>query len=114
MSKEERNRKADEREAKTGMRQSIGVMIAKIAAGCMFIAVSLEDYGGDMEGFLVGVILGLACIAWGLVPFLMAQQKKKEDALRAKQKHVEQILATPLEKFGADSAEKLAEKYKDK
>ena len=59
--------RADEREARTGMRQSKGAMIAKIVLGGLFLAVSLEPSDGEwtIGYFLFCLILGGGLIAWG-------------------------------------------------
>ena len=46
-------------------KQKTGAMIAKFAVGALFICIGL--FGGDMEfgARMVGLILGLALIAWG-------------------------------------------------
>ncbi len=72
-----REEAADEREAKTGMRQSKGAMIAKIVCGCLFIAVSFTKPEGEewtVGYFLTAVILGVTLIAWGLVPYMKAKK----------------------------------------
>ena len=55
-------------------------MIAKIAIGVMFLAVS---FTGDLEasGRAVGIVLAAALIAWGLVPYFKA--KKAQEAAAA-------------------------------
>lgn len=72
---------ANEREQETGMRQSVGAMIAKVVAGALFLVVS---FGMDNAGEVcVGLILAAALIAWGLVPYFMA--KKKQEEMRRKE-----------------------------
>ena len=85
MSKKE---EADTRERETGMRQSQGAMIAKIAVGILFLISGLttnwtetsEDPLGPM---LISILVGLALIAWGLVPWLNAKKKREAAAAKA-------------------------------
>ncbi|MBR0441639.1 MAG: hypothetical protein IJJ75_04450 [Firmicutes bacterium] len=109
-----RRAEADKREAETGMRQTLGGMIVKIAAGALFIAVALERDNGtwSISYFLTGVILGLSLIAWGLIPYLGARRKKKDEQMD----RLERVLSVPLEKFGdqqskEDDLEALEKKY---
>ncbi len=64
--------RADDREQKTGMRQSMGAMIAKIAIGALFVITSLTM--GDAASIAVGMIIGIALIAWGLIPYIKAKK----------------------------------------
>ena len=78
---------ANVREKQTGMKQSMGAMIAKVAFGALFVisgftAMAKQDSTGDAIGtLLVGLVIGAALIAWGLVPYLKA--KKASDAAAA-------------------------------
>lgn len=78
---------ANLRERKTGMKQSMGAMIAKIAIGALFVisgftAMAKQESTGDAIGtLLVGLVIGAALLAWGLVPYLKA--KKANDAAAA-------------------------------
>lgn len=77
-----KRRAADQRERQTGMRQSIGSMIAKIAAGALFIIV-----GADMDTtseVLTSLVLGGALIAWALVPYIKAKKAEKQSAAEVK------------------------------
>ena len=76
--KEQKEYEADKREAKTGMRQSMGAMIAKIAVGVVFffIGFTMDSFGSA----IIGIVIGLALIAWGLLPWLMPRLKAKKDA----------------------------------
>ena len=76
---------ADAREQATGMRQSKGAMIAKIAFGALFLLSGLTtDWASDETGaMLMSILLGLALIAWGLVPRLKAKKKLAEAAAQA-------------------------------
>ena len=71
---------ADEREKRTGMRQSTGAMIAKIAVGVLFIISAPGTEGA--AALLAGIVLGAALIAWGLVPWLKARKTRQEAARR--------------------------------
>ena len=111
--------RADEREALTGMRQSIGAMIAKIAFGLIFIGVTFDDSGDPLSfgGKVVGLCIGGALLAWGLVPFFAARKKRKAAEEEKAAERAAKILSVPLEKFGdgeAKKAETLAKKYEEK
>lgn len=67
---------ADRREAATGMRQKPGAMIAKIAIGLMFFFVSFGME--DASSVVIGLVIGLALIAWGLLPWLLPRLKEKK------------------------------------
>lgn len=73
----------DAREASTGMRQSTGAMIAKIAVGVMFliVAVTSGELDGPSRG--VGIVMGLGLIAWGLLPWWKAKKANEAAAARA-------------------------------
>lgn len=71
-----KEQKAGERERATGMRQSMGAMIAKIAIGALFV---LSSFGtGEISSTLVGIVIGAALIAWGLLPYLKAKKAAEE------------------------------------
>lgn len=75
---EERKAEADEREARTGMRQSIPAMIAKIAAGLVVFASSFSLLSQkEIFSFVVGLVIAFGLIAWGVVPYLKAKQSKR-------------------------------------
>ncbi|MBE6473487.1 MAG: hypothetical protein E7Z99_07975 [Coriobacteriaceae bacterium] len=58
----------------------IGGTIAKIAFGLMFLVIGiLPDPELDAGAHAVGVILGLALIAWGVVPYVIGWREAKED-----------------------------------
>lgn len=79
---------------------SVGAAIAKIAFGVMFIGVCFgEPKESDPVSYLVvGLALGLALIAWGLIPWLRVwkeekrlrleeeRQKEESERLRAERK----------------------------
>lgn len=70
-----KERKADEREESTGMRQSFPAMIAKIAVGCLFLVGSLPLAAqGNMSAFAAGLGISAALIAWGLMPYLKSKR----------------------------------------
>ena len=81
----------DARERSTGMRQSNGAMIAKIAFGAIFVIAGFtgglgkmaESVGEGIGTLLTGVILGAALIAWGLLPYLKAKKANEAAAARA-------------------------------
>ena len=76
--REIKEEQADVREEKTGMRQTTGAMIAKIAVGLLFffIGFTMDSFGSA----ITGIVLGLALIAWGLLPWLMPRLKAKKEA----------------------------------
>ena len=60
--------------------KSIGGTIAKIAFGALFLAVGiLPDSDMEAGGHAAGIIIGLALIAWGVVPYIIAWREYKED-----------------------------------
>ena len=84
--KEVKERQAAVREERTGMRQSFGAMIAKIAAGALFIVTgfSSPEGGWTLGYFLTAVVMGAALIAWGLLPYLKAKKAKEDKQEKAK------------------------------
>ena len=75
---EERKAEADERERVTGMRQTKPAMLAKIAAGVLFIGCSVPFIAqGSISSFVCGLAIGGALIAWGLVPYLKAKSGRR-------------------------------------
>ena len=81
---------ADAREKETGMRQTRGAMIAKIAVGILFLISGLttdwtesSDASNPLGPMLLSVIIGIALIAWGLVPWLNAKKKREAAAAKA-------------------------------
>lgn len=81
----------DVRERQTGMRQSKGAMIAKLAFGAIFV---ISAFGAFAEGLkesvataigslLVGLVLGAALIAWALLPYFKAKKDREAAAARA-------------------------------
>lgn len=77
-----RTQQAASREEKTGMRQSMGAMIAKIAFGTIFILAGFlpPEEGWSVAYFLTALILGAALIAWGIVPYRKAQERARKEA----------------------------------
>ena len=74
--KRNKERAADERERTTGMLQSTGAMIAKIAIGALFVISSFGT--GSIGSVLTGIVIGAALIAWGLLPYLQAKKAVEE------------------------------------
>ena len=62
-------------------KQGHGAMIAKIAVGVIFIISAFMT--GTVGATLVGIILGLALIAWGLLPWLLPRLNEKKAAAAA-------------------------------
>ena len=93
--------RADQREARTGMRQSFGAMIAKIAIGLMFIFICFDDSedGLSFGATMVGICMGGALLAWGLLPYLGARRKRREKQAAEEAARTAQILNAPLHKF---------------
>ena len=87
---------------------SVGAMVAKIVIGVLLIVVGIisGNDGFDPKVFLIGLILGLGLIAWGIVGYRQ-QVKKIEDA------RLELVLSTPLEEMENSELSALAEKYDD-
>ncbi len=78
----DRKAQADAREKATGMRQSRGAMIAKFVFGVLFLISGVttnwseqSDVSDPLGPLLMSIILGLALIAWGLIPLLSAKKK---------------------------------------
>lgn len=72
----------DYNERSTGMRQSRGAMIAKIAIGALFLICGfMSPEGGWTVGyFLTALVVGGALIAWGLVPYIKAKKETSAEA----------------------------------
>lgn len=83
---------------------SIGSTIVRIAIGGCIIATGIDDIPGDISGFLFTLVIGLAFIAWGVIPYCQARKKEKQE-------EIERILSKPLKPEEKDEAERLAEKY---
>lgn len=95
--REVKEEQADYREARTGMRQTAGAMVAKIAIGVICVIACLS---GPMEigARLLGIIVGLALIAWGLLPWLLPrlkERKQTEAAAAAAQAEAERLANLP-------------------
>ena len=75
--------KGDLNERSTGMRQSKGAMIAKIAAGVIFLIVSLSSGELDAAGRGIGIVIAAALIAWALLPYFKAKKDREAAAARA-------------------------------
>lgn len=72
----------DSRERSTGMRQSRGAMIAKIAIGILFMIAgfSSPEGGWSFGYFLTAFVIGGALIAWGLLPYIRAKKEASAEA----------------------------------
>ena len=66
--------------------------------------VKKDDIKTETDTFIFTSVIGLGFIAWGLFPFISAWKTKKKQG-------IEELLSMPLNKYGEDEAEKLAEKY---
>ena len=68
-----------------------GVMIAKIAAGLLFVYIGIApDPEFDAGARGVAIIIGLAIIAWALVPYF-GWKKKREEVLEEIEKQEKEI-----------------------
>ena len=76
-----REKAADVRETRTGMRQSLGAMIAKLVFGGLFILSSFTM--SSAAEVLTGLLIGGGLIAWGLVPWLQAKRKAQDEQEQA-------------------------------
>ena len=81
---------ADAREKATGMRQSNGAMIAKIVVGALFLISGITtnwseaaDTSDPVGTMIFSILVGLALIAWGLIPWLTAKKKREAAAVKA-------------------------------
>ena len=71
-----RKMKADARLQKSGMRQSIPAMIAKIVFGLFFIigGVGILD---NSETSMPMLLLGFIILGWGIIPAIHARRKRR-------------------------------------
>lgn len=74
-------------------RPRIGGTVAKIAFGVIFVIISFGDAGSSDPGtFLaVGLTIGLALIAWGLLPWLRVWKEEKRQRLEAERRREETV-----------------------
>ncbi len=64
--------------------QSTGAMIAKIAFGAMFIATGFtaaKEEESPLTFLLVSLIIGIALIAWALVPYFQEKKVRQQEML---------------------------------
>lgn len=89
-----REQAADEREAKTGMRQTNGAMVAKIFFGALFIVYGFVPNNGEwsFSYFVTALLIGGALISWGLIPYINAKRKREHEEMK-------EILSIPLQTF---------------
>ena len=90
-----REKAADEREAKTGMRQSSGAMIAKIIIGFLIMSYGFVAPEGDkwtVSHLILYFVIGIAIASWGIIPYLNAKAKRE-------QKELKEVLSVPLQTF---------------
>ena len=76
---------------KTIRRPSIGGTVAKIAVGVIFMAVSGSDPGesNPTAYIIVCLTIGLALIAWGLLPWLRFRKEEKRRLLEEERQREE-------------------------
>ena len=62
----------------TNKKPGTGAMIAKVAFGCIFIAVGVApDPEFEAGARAIGIILGLALIAWAVLPYIGWKKRHK-------------------------------------
>ena len=70
--------------------RSIGKTIAKTAFGAMFLVVAfVPDEEFELGPRLMGVVIGLALVLWGVLPYVMDwynEKKEREEEARAEEK----------------------------
>ena len=93
LKKERKEIQADQREARTGMLQSQGAMIAKIVIGAIFIISAFTT--GSVGPTILGIVIGLALIAWGVLPWYLpkkaaadAEKKAAAEAVAAEEQRL--------------------------
>ena len=75
----------------TNKKPKTGVMIAKIAAGLLFIYVGIApDPEFDAGARGVSIIIGLAFVAWALVPYF-SWKKRRQEVLEEIEKQEQEI-----------------------
>lgn len=87
-------KKAVERQAATGTRQSKTAMIIKIAVGALFILCSPSMSG--VAETLLALAVGAALIAWGLIPYFRGKKelKRREEEKAAADRYVANLPRT--------------------
>ena len=92
-----------------------GGTIAKIAIGLIFIAVPYTKTetgkAQELSVIVMGLIIGLALIAWALIPYLKYRSWLKKDEQRREDERLARILAQPLKTIGNSEIDELASKY---
>ena len=84
------------------------IMMIKVVLGGVFIVSCADEISGEISVFLVGLVIGLGLIVWGIIPYLDYRRKEKNA-------EIERVLSTPISKLEEeDEAERLARKYYDK
>ena len=88
------NLEADYRKKTTGMSQTIGVMIAKISIGAIFVlcGISILFKYTSVLSFFISLIIGGGLIAWGVVPYVMGRKVLE-------QQEMERVLSIPLQTY---------------
>ena len=91
---------------KTVKRPSIGGTIAKAAFGVIFMSVSGSDPGeSDPIGFVVMCLtIGLALIAWALLPWLAFRREEKRRAAQEEERRREERQRRAEEKAERENA----------
>ena len=100
---------AKQTQSKTHRRPSIGGTVAKIAFGLLFIIVSFDDESGsDPVTFLAfGLVIGLAMIAWALLPWLACRREEKRLAAQEEERRKELARRRAEEKAERENAVKI-------
>ena len=81
-------------------------VVIKVVIGLFVIIVNADNPTHDITQLLIGVVIGGAIIAWGLIPYIRAIKKERQEAVV--------IQYVPLQEEEKDEAELLAEKYYNK
>lgn len=90
-------------------RPGIGGTVAKIAIGVVFMAISGSDPGESNPTVFIIMCLtiGLALIAWGVLPWLRFQREEKRIAAEKEARRLEEARIRAEEKAERENAPKL-------
>lgn len=105
-----RKKEADIREERTGMRQSTGAMITKITIGVLFVLTGFTTE--DASQIVTGLAVGGGLIAWGVLPYVNAKQRRQSPQQQRYDWQVDDILnSPPLREMPVDDVNSAAGKY---
>ena len=82
-------------------------VVIKVILGLFVIIVNADNPTHDITQLFIGVVIGGAIIAWGLVPYIAAKKRERQEAMI-------RYYAPMQEEEEKDEAELLAEKYYNK